>query len=69
MKKIILLTFAALALVILPQTSFALTTLTPGDLTIITGNATGTYPSTNGFDFVSRVDLDPGTVIYFTDKG
>lgn len=69
MKKIILLTFAALALVILPRTSFALTTLTPGDLVIITANASGTYPSTNGFDFVSRVDIDSGTIIYFTDKG
>ncbi len=69
MKKILITFFAVLALVILPRISFAATVLLPGDLVIITANATGTYPSTNGFDFVSRVDIDAGTVIYFTDKG
>lgn len=69
MKKIIVTFFAVLTLVVLPRISFAATVLLPGDLVIITANATGTYPSTNGFDFVSRVDIDAGTVIYFTDKG
>ena len=69
MKKIIITFFTALTLVILPRIGFAATTLLPGDLVVITANASGTYPSTNGFDFVSRVDLDPGTVINFTDKG
>jgi hypothetical protein len=69
MKKIVITFFAALALVILPRIGFAITTLSAGDLVIITANSSGTYPSTNGFDFVSRVDIDAGTEIYFTDKG
>lgn len=69
MKKIVITFFAIFTLVILPRIGFAATTLSAGDLVIITANATGTYPSTNGFDFVSRVDIDAGTVIYFTDKG
>ena len=53
----------------------ALNTLNPGDISIITVNSDNFYVSgsttagSNGFDFVSRVDLDPGTVIYFADKG
>lgn len=68
-NKFIITFIAALSLVILPRIGFAATTLSVGDLVIITGNGTGTYPSTNGFDFVSRVALDPGTIINFTDKG
>lgn len=50
----------------------ALTTLAPGDIYIITANSDYVYPGgvdSNGFDFVSRVDLDAGTEIYFADKG
>jgi hypothetical protein len=69
MKNFLSMVLVIFLFVIFPHFSSAITTLSVGDLVIVTGNGTGTYPSTNGFDFVSRVDLDPGTVIYFTDKG
>ncbi len=50
----------------------AITTLNPGDVYIISVNSDQAYPggvNSNGFEFVSRVDLDPGTEIYFADKG
>lgn len=40
------------------------TTLSPGDLVIITANS-----DIKSFEFVSRVDLNTGTVIYFSDQG
>ena len=44
-------------------------TLSPGDLMIVTVN-TDTNPAPGkGFDAVPLVDLDAGTVIYFTDNG
>jgi len=45
--------------------SFGQTTLTPGDIIII-GLRTDTPKE---FRFVTLVDLDPGTEIYFTDSG
>jgi hypothetical protein len=53
----------------------AVSVLNPGDIAIITANSDNAYVSgstttdSNGFDFVSKVDLDAGTVIYFADKG
>lgn len=41
-------------------------TLAAGDLMIVTVNSDG---ATEGFDAVPLVDLDAGTVIYFTDNG
>ncbi len=41
-------------------------TLAVGDLVIVTVNSDG---ATEGFDAVPLVDLDAGTVIYFTDNG
>jgi len=42
----------------------AQTTLSPGDLVVVTVNADGN----KNFDFVPLVDLEIGTVIYFTDN-
>lgn len=53
----------------------AVSVLNPGDIAIITANSDNAYVSgstttdSNGFDFVSKVDLDAGAVIYFADKG
>lgn len=50
----------------------ALTTLTPGQIYVIRANSDFGFPggaNSNGFDFVSTVDLDPGTEIFFADKG
>jgi hypothetical protein len=53
----------------------AISTLSPGDIAIVTVNSDNAYVSgstttdSNGFDFVSKVNLDAGTVIYFADKG
>lgn len=51
----------------------AVSVLNPGDIAIITANSDIGYdpltPNSNGFDFVSKVDLDAGTEIYFADKG
>jgi hypothetical protein len=69
-----------LALVLVSCTLFAakasaITTLSPGDIAIVTVNSDNLYTSgstttdSNGFDFVSKVNLDAGTVIYFADKG
>jgi hypothetical protein len=52
-------------------TSYALTTISPGDIYILRVNSDFAYPggtNSNGFDFVSKIDLDPGTEIYFADK-
>ncbi|MEL7834917.1 lamin tail domain-containing protein [Fodinibius sp. Rm-B-1B1-1] len=45
------------------QEGYAQTTLTSGDLTIVTANA----DDDKKFDFVPLVDLETGTEIYFTD--
>lgn len=50
----------------------ALTVLAPGQIYVIRANSDFGFPGgagSNGFDFVSTVDLDPGTEIFFTDKG
>lgn len=51
--------------------SFGLTTLSPGDLIVLTVNSDETFKSAvqnaNGFDFVTRIHLDAGTEVYFTD--
>ena len=46
------------------KTFAAGTTLSPGDLVIVTANAT----DPDLFEFVSRIDLSTGTVIYFADN-
>jgi LPXTG-motif cell wall-anchored protein len=65
-------TLCALSFV-LNNTTRATSALSPGDIYIVTVNSDASYspatPNSNGFDFVSKVDLDPGTVIYFTDNG
>lgn len=71
MKKIFL-TFTFLLALSTAGYVHAATTLNPGDIIIVSVNSDGTHPggvNSNGFDFVSRVDLDAGTQIYFTDKG
>lgn len=75
-KKVFLVVFFALFCagfsVFTDRRVEAITTLSPGDLTIISVNSDSSYPggvNSNGFDFVSRVDLDAGTEIYFADKG
>ncbi len=49
----------------------AVSVLSPGDIFIISANSDVVWnggANSNGFEFVSKVDLDPGTQIYFTDK-
>jgi hypothetical protein len=68
-KKILLFT---IGLVIFPSLSYAATTLNPGDLMIITVNSDTSYPggvNSNAFDFITKVDIEEGTEIYFTDVG
>jgi|GEM_PF-4585605 len=70
MKKILSLIFLIGLSLIIPAKTSALTDLNPGELFIISVNSDTTYPSgtnSNAFDFVTTVDLDPNTVIYFTD--
>lgn len=56
----------ALIFISKPLYSFtAPTILTPGDIAIISFN----FEDPDGFSFVTLVDLEPGTVIYFTDCG
>ncbi len=64
--------FAAALAAILPALGFsasaqAQTSLSAGDLAIIGLDKNGT--PADRFAFVAFVDLDPGTVIYFTDNG
>lgn len=51
--------------------AFGLTSLSPGDIVILTVNSDAGYnpstPNSNGFDFVTRVNLDAGTELFFTD--
>jgi hypothetical protein len=72
--------FSSLLSQVLIPTAFggitrAVSVLNPGDIAIITANSDNAYVSgstttdSNGFDFVSKVNLDAGTVIYFADKG
>jgi hypothetical protein len=68
-KKILLFT---VGLVIFPSLSYAATILDPGDLMIITVNSDTNYPggvNSNAFDFITKVDIEEGTEIYFTDVG
>jgi hypothetical protein len=70
MKKIFL-TLTFLLVLSIGLHAHAATVLNPGDIIIVSVNSDGSYPggaNSNGFDFVSRVDLDAGTQIYFADK-
>lgn len=71
MKKIFLIVSLGVLLFVGYRTHAA-TTLVPGDISIVSVNSDSTYPggaNSNGFNFVSRVDLQAGTQIYFADKG
>jgi len=59
--KIILFVFFVLGAAV---KSYAQTTLSPGDVTVVTVNA----DSPDNFDFVPLVNLQSGTTIYFTDN-
>ncbi|HEX6982735.1 MAG TPA: lamin tail domain-containing protein [Balneolaceae bacterium] len=48
---------------IIAQDSYAQTTLSPGDLVVVTVNSGGT----DNFDFIPLTDLEAGTIIHFTD--
>ena len=45
----------------------AQTNLSPGDITMVTVNADDNAQNYKIFDFIPLVDLDIGTIIYFTD--
>jgi hypothetical protein len=69
MKKV---SFLLLLLAVPFLNADALTTLSPGQIVIVRANSDSSYPggaNSNGFDFVTTVDLDAGTQIYFADKG
>ncbi|MBL7968240.1 MAG: hypothetical protein JNK09_14655, partial [Prolixibacteraceae bacterium] len=71
MKKV-LLSFLLLIAVLLPcRKSMAQTTLSPGDIVIvaINGDSDATNSLGRGFSFMTLVNLDAGTEIFFTDYG
>jgi len=53
-----------LAIVLMAGVAWGQTTLSPGDLMMVTVNADGS----DNFDFVPLVDLEAGTIINFTDN-
>jgi len=63
MKK----TVFVLTILLLSSLVFAQTTLSDGDITMVTINADADVEDHKIFDFVPLVDLDIGTIIYFTD--
>lgn len=62
--KMIVLFIWLFGIATIKNTFAAWTILSPGDIVIVTANAT----DPDLFEFVPRVDLDAGTVIYFTDN-
>ena len=64
--------FASVLVLVFSTQAFAATILTPWDIVILTVNSDSSYdplvPNNNAFDFVTKVDLDAGTEIFFADK-
>ena len=65
MKTKLLSILVALPILLLTTSAFAQTTLAPGDIAVI--QLQGDDP--DSFAFVTFVDIDAGTGIYFTDCG
>ena len=65
MKTKLLYLLCTVTTLFFSNNSSAQTTLTAGDIAVIMNQA----DTPDGFAFVTFVDLDPGTVIYFTDCG